>query len=191
MNVTEFAKEICRHGFDGSDLSGAEIMAAAERHGLVKAMVYDPEKHPNVTGSEYLEPGDSIYIFADALSAAALPAAAERRAKEGEKCEHCGSDDSWCDWDFSAGESPCHRTPKASALHAYAKASKGKHCPICHGVEGCDHTVLERLRADLDGGVVKALREENERLEAKIESLEDHSATLNDMLIEASQEGTR
>lgn len=68
MSAIEFAKEMCRHGFDGSDLSGAEIMEVAERHGLLVAVAYDPEKHPDVTGSEYLEPGDRIYIFTEAFA---------------------------------------------------------------------------------------------------------------------------
>lgn len=39
--------------------------------------------------------------------------------------------------------------PLKAALRAYAEASKGKPCPICGGTESCDHTVKERLRADL------------------------------------------
>jgi hypothetical protein len=40
-------------------------------------------------------------------------------------------------------------TPAQIALRAYAEASKGVRCPICQGIEGCDHTVRERLLADL------------------------------------------
>jgi hypothetical protein len=43
------------------------------------------------------------------------------------------------------------KDPLKAALRAYASVSKGVRCPICEGLEGCDrdHTVLERLRADL------------------------------------------
>ncbi|RWB67610.1 hypothetical protein [Mesorhizobium sp.] len=77
MSVIEFTREMCRAGFDGCDLTGAEVLQAAERHGLVKAVSYDPEKHPNVTGSEYLDPGDRIYIFTEALAAVDAPIGAQ------------------------------------------------------------------------------------------------------------------
>lgn len=43
--------------------------------------------------------------------------------------------------------------PAHVALRAYAEATKGVKCPICNGVESCDHTVRERLLADLGKGV--------------------------------------
>jgi hypothetical protein len=39
--------------------------------------------------------------------------------------------------------------PLKAALRAYAVASKNTRCPICNSIEGCDHTVKERLCADL------------------------------------------
>lgn len=39
--------------------------------------------------------------------------------------------------------------PARKALRTYAEASKGTPCPICGGTESCDHTVRERLLADL------------------------------------------
>jgi hypothetical protein len=45
------------------------------------------------------------------------------------------------------------KTPVKVALRAYAEASKNVRCPICNGTESCDHTVRERLLADL--GVAK------------------------------------
>jgi len=41
-------------------------------------------------------------------------------------------------------------SPAKTALRAYAEASKSVRCPICNSIEGCDHTVRERLLADLD-----------------------------------------
>lgn len=45
-------------------------------------------------------------------------------------------------------------TPLRAALRGYGEASKGEPCPIC-GSTGCDHTVLERLRAALNTGEPK------------------------------------
>ncbi|RWF44249.1 MAG: hypothetical protein EOS65_02415 [Mesorhizobium sp.] len=69
VELTEFAKEMCRVGFDGSDASGGEILEAAEQHGLVRCEAYDPAVHSGITNSEYLNPGDSIYVFAGPLAA--------------------------------------------------------------------------------------------------------------------------
>jgi hypothetical protein len=46
-------------------------------------------------------------------------------------------------------EEQIERAQTKAALRAYAEASKGERCPICNGIEGCDHTVRERLLADL------------------------------------------
>lgn len=39
--------------------------------------------------------------------------------------------------------------PIHAALSAYRVASQNVRCPICNGIGGCDHTVRERMLADL------------------------------------------
>lgn len=43
------------------------------------------------------------------------------------------------------------QTPLKAALRAYAEASKDQKCPICSGIESCDHPVKERLFAEMEG----------------------------------------
>jgi hypothetical protein len=46
---------------------------------------------------------------------------------DGEPCEHCGSKDFFCDWDFGAGESPCHLKYLASLDRSTSTPSGGDH----------------------------------------------------------------
>lgn len=65
--LVEFAKEMCRVGFDGGSIDGCDILDTAVEHGLCTVTQY----HSGMTGianSEYFEEGDAVYVFSGPLS---------------------------------------------------------------------------------------------------------------------------
>lgn len=73
--------------------------------------------------------------------------------KRASRCLECAASTANAAWNRRATpavrDGLVERTPLKHALRAYAAASIGTPCPICDGKEGCDHTVRERLVADL------------------------------------------
>ena len=66
--LAAFAEELISDCWFGNP-DGADIQDAAEKHGLIKEAVYDPEIHGEPTDA-YEEPGDLFYELADDLAAA-------------------------------------------------------------------------------------------------------------------------
>lgn len=66
-----FAKELIRASWEGCD-GGDIIQDAAEKHGLVKRVPFDPAVHVDSEGYGY-EAGDPWFVFSDILTESSKP----------------------------------------------------------------------------------------------------------------------
>ncbi len=58
-----FSKWVMRKMWDSYDIDCGDLQDAAVKHGIIKEVPYDPEKHGE---SEYdQEPGDPWYVFVE------------------------------------------------------------------------------------------------------------------------------
>lgn len=66
--LKNFAVDVLQWVFDGFDPDGSDIQDLAERHGLVRKVPFDPEKHnlPEWLEGE-VEPGDDYFEFTEIL----------------------------------------------------------------------------------------------------------------------------
>jgi len=64
--LVAFAKDLIRASWEGCD-GGDIIQEAAEKHGLVKRIPFDPAIHRDVDGYGY-EAGDPWFVFADIIT---------------------------------------------------------------------------------------------------------------------------
>src|SRR5436190_5892674 len=64
--LKRFARQIIQCGFEGYDLTGADIQDAAQTWGLITMTTYDPVRHGH-EGMMVAEPGDVWFEFADIL----------------------------------------------------------------------------------------------------------------------------
>lgn len=58
-----FGREICQIAFEGGDADGSFIEDVGIKHGVLVKDLFDPEKHTNVFGAEWIEPGDEFLRF--------------------------------------------------------------------------------------------------------------------------------
>jgi len=66
--LVEFSKwAIETSAWCGTSLDGSEVQDEALKLGLIVETKYDPEKHGDSENSEYAEPGDQWFVFADWL----------------------------------------------------------------------------------------------------------------------------
>lgn len=63
--LKEFAIEAFQTAFNGHDWCGDDIQDAGVRTGLLEQTAFDPDEH--TTDCEFLEPGDTFYVFAALL----------------------------------------------------------------------------------------------------------------------------
>lgn len=68
LGLVEFAKEMCRIGFDGGSIDGCDILDTAVERGICTITQYRKDMQ-GIANAEYFEEGDAVYVFAPALTA--------------------------------------------------------------------------------------------------------------------------